>query len=76
MKSLVGKYNERKDDDILRSEVLEDFIEEIIDLYHALKKEKNSFGDMGIGFEEKIFYDILKALTMEPIAETMIIFQK
>jgi type I restriction enzyme, R subunit len=61
-KSLVDKYNERKEQDVLRSEVLEDFTDEIIDLYHALKKEKESFAEMGIDFEEKAFYDILKAL--------------
>ncbi len=62
MKSLVDEYNERKEEDVLRSEVLEDFTEEIIDLYHALKKEKESFNDMGIDFEEKAFYDILKTI--------------
>ena len=31
-------------------------------MYHALKKEKESFGDMGIDFEEKAFYDILKSI--------------
>jgi type I restriction enzyme R subunit len=60
--SLVEKYNERKEEDVLVSEVLEDFTDEIIDLYHALKKEKESFGDMGIDFEEKAFYDILKSI--------------
>ena len=58
--SLVEKYNERKEEDVLDSVVLENFTDEIIDLYHALKKEKESFGDMGIDFEEKAFYDILK----------------
>jgi type I restriction enzyme R subunit len=29
----------------------------------SLKNEKASFGDMGIDFEEKAFYDILKAIT-------------
>lgn len=62
MQSLVEKYNERKESDVLRSEVLDDFTEEIIDLYNALRKEKASFADMGIDFEEKAFYDILKAL--------------
>lgn len=62
MQTLVQKYNERKEDDVLVSNVLEDFTDEIIDLYHDLKKEKESFGDMGIDFEEKAFYDILKAL--------------
>lgn len=62
MEALVERYNERKEDDVLRSEVLEDFTDEIIDLFHALKSEKESFGEMGIDFEEKAFYDILKAL--------------
>jgi type I restriction enzyme R subunit len=59
--SLVERYNERKDD-TLQSEVLEDFTDEIIDLFYTLKKEKDSFGDLGIDFEEKAFYDILKQL--------------
>ena len=59
---LVQKYNERKEEDVLVSGVLEDFTDEIIDLYHALRKEKESFGDMGIDFEEKAFYDILKTI--------------
>jgi len=62
MKALVDAYNERKESDVLRSEVLEDFTDEIIDLYHAMKKERESFKDMGIDFEEKAFYDILKEL--------------
>lgn len=65
MQSLVEKYNERKESDVLRSEVLEDFTDEIIDLYYALKKEKTSFNEMGIDFEEKAFYDILKSLTVK-----------
>ena len=62
MQSLVERYNERKEADVLRSEVLEEFTDEIIDLYHALKKEKESFNELGIDFEEKAFYDILKSL--------------
>lgn len=46
-KSLVDKYNERKESDVLRSEVLEDFTDEILDLYYALKKEQQSFMDLG-----------------------------
>lgn len=61
MRVLVENYNERKAD-VLHSEVLEDFTDEIIDLYHELKREKESFSDMGIDFEEKAFYDILKAI--------------
>ncbi|MEJ8756371.1 HsdR family type I site-specific deoxyribonuclease [Pontibacter sp. H259] len=65
LKKLVEKYNERKEFDILQSEVLEDFTDEIIDLYHSLVKEKDSFHGMGIDFEEKAFYDILKAIAIK-----------
>ncbi len=65
MQSVVDKYNERKEGDVLRSEVLEEFTEEIIGLYYALKKEKESYAEMGIDFEEKAFYDILKALAIK-----------
>jgi type I restriction enzyme R subunit len=63
--AIVEKYNERKEDDVLVSSVLEDFSNEIIDLYHDLKTEMTSFEDMGIDFEEKAFYDILKSLSVK-----------
>jgi type I restriction enzyme R subunit len=60
--ALVNKYNERDEKDILRSEVLEGFSDEMIEMIHALHREKESFGEMGIDMEEKSFYDILKTL--------------
>ena len=65
LKALVVSYNERKEDDVLVSNVLEDFSDEIIDLIHLLKKERESFADLGIDFEEKAFYDILKELAIK-----------
>ena len=62
LKAIVDRYNDRKEQDVLVSNVLEDFTGEIIDLYEALKKEKASFADLNINFEEKAFYDILKAI--------------
>ncbi|HIL21451.1 MAG TPA: HsdR family type I site-specific deoxyribonuclease [Candidatus Thioglobus sp.] len=64
-KAIVEKYNERKEDDVLVSSVLEDFSNDIIELYHDLKTEMTSFADMGIDFEEKAFYDILKSLSVK-----------
>ncbi len=64
-KALVEAYNKRKEDDVLVSNVLDDFSGEIIDLIHALKKEKESFADLGIDLEEKAFYDILKGLAIK-----------
>ena len=63
--ALVERYNERKEQDTLVSDVLDDFTEEILDLIQALKEEKASFADLGINFEEKAFYDILKQLTIK-----------
>lgn len=63
--TLVEKYNERKENDVLVSNVLDDFTDEIIDLYYALQKEKESFVDLGIDFEEKAFYDILKTIAIK-----------
>ena len=63
--ALVEKYNERKENDVLVSSVLDDFTDEIIDLYYALQKEKESFSDLGIDFEEKAFYDILKTIAIK-----------
>ena len=63
--ALVDKYNDRSEQDVLQSTVLEDFTDEIIDLYHSMRKERESFEELGIDFEEKAFYDILKALTIK-----------
>jgi type I restriction enzyme R subunit len=63
--TLVEKYNERDEQDVLVSNVLEDFTDEIIDLFQALKVEKDSFNELGIDIEEKAFYDILKSLAIK-----------
>ena len=64
--AIVHKYNERDEADVLRSEVVDDFAEiitnKLYDLIGDLKVEMTSFTDLGINFEEKSFYDILKAL--------------
>ena len=61
--------------------VLNDFTDEIIDLYYALTKEKESFVDLGIDFEEKAFYDILKTIAIKydfsyPEDKLIITYQK
>ena len=63
--ALVEKYNDRDESNILVSGVLEDFSNEIIELYRALITEQGSFTDLGINFEEKAFYDILKSLMLK-----------
>ncbi|WP_016956256.1 type I restriction endonuclease subunit R [Catenovulum agarivorans] len=60
--ALVDLYNQRKEDEIFESNVHEDFSTEVFKLIDELKAEMSSFADMGINFEEKAFYDILKTL--------------
>ena len=65
MQSLVEKYNERKEDDVLRSEVYEEMAEHLTNLIWEVQKEFSSGDELGIDFEEKAFYDILKDLCIK-----------
>lgn len=62
LKNLVDLYNERKDFQAFQSDVLDDVADKFADLFNDLVKERNSFVELGIDFEEKSFYDILKAI--------------
>ena len=63
--TLVEKYNERDESDVLRSEELEGIANEIFELIEELRTEMNSFTNLGINIEEKAFYDILKVLAIK-----------
>jgi len=65
MNALVEKYNERDEQDTLRSEVIKDFTDEIINLYQELREDMLSSNSLGIDFEEKAFYDILLSLAQK-----------
>lgn len=62
LKRVVDQYNNRRKDEALANEVLDDVAEQLARLLEELKQEKNSFKAMGIDYEEKAFYDILKAV--------------
>lgn len=62
MRAVVDIYNNRRRDEAFANEVLDDVANQLADLLHELKKEKNSFENMGIDYEEKAFYDILLAV--------------
>lgn len=65
MQSLVERYNERKEDDVLRSEVYEEMAEHLTNLIWEVQKEFSAGDELGIDFEEKAFYDILKDLCIK-----------
>jgi len=61
MQAVVDRYNERKDN-VYSSEEFEEIANELTTLIMDLKAEFASGDDLGIDFEEKAFYDILKSL--------------
>lgn len=62
LKHVIDEYNNRRRDEAYANEVLDDVAEQLARLLEELKGEKESFKKMGIDFEEKAFYDILKAV--------------
>ena len=60
LKRVVDVYNNRRRDEAFANEVLDDVADQLAKLLEELKAEKDSFKSMGIDFEEKAFYDILK----------------
>ncbi|NCO62444.1 MAG: type I restriction endonuclease [Flavobacteriaceae bacterium CG18_big_fil_WC_8_21_14_2_50_34_36] len=65
METLVNKYNQRDENDILRSEVYEEMAEQLTNLIWEVYEEYKSGDSLGIDFEEKAFYDILKELCVK-----------
>ena len=67
MKIVVDKYNNRdasilvSNDDVI-NEFIDSLSEEARKILEDLKKDSEEFEKMGITFEEKAFYDILKAI--------------
>src|ERR1035437_962168 len=65
MQALVERYNQRDENDILRSEVYEEVAEQLTNLIWEAHKEFSAGDELGIDFEEKAFYDILKDLCIK-----------
>ncbi len=65
MQALVERYNNRDANDILRSEVYEEMANALTDLIWEVHKEFSAGDELGIDFEEKAFYDILKDLCIK-----------
>lgn len=60
LRRLVASYNDRRKEEAFASEVLDEVAEQLSELMQQLKAEKNSFEKLGIDYEEKAFYDVLK----------------
>ncbi len=62
LQRVVDSYNDRRKDEAYANAVLDDVAEQLSKLLSELRDEKKSFEGMGIDYEEKAFYDILKAV--------------
>jgi len=62
MTAIVDMYNARRKDKAFANEVLDDIAEQLTKLLEELGKDKLSFEELKISFEEKAFFDILEAL--------------
>ncbi len=65
MQALVERYNNRDANDILKSEVYEEMANALTDLIWEVHKEFSAGDELGIDFQEKAFYDILKELCIK-----------
>lgn len=65
MQALVDRYNDRDKNDVFRSEVYEEMANALTDLIWEVHKEFSAGDELGINFEEKAFYDILKELCIK-----------
>ena len=65
LNALVDKYNDRSDSAIFADEVLTEVANQMAELLKEINKEKKSFNELGITYEEKAFYDILIAVAKQ-----------
>lgn len=65
LNALVDKYNDRSDSAIFADEVLTEVASQMAELLKEINKERKSFKDLGITYEEKAFYDILIAVAKQ-----------
>src|SRR5574344_247152 len=65
LNELVVKYNDRSDNAVFADEVLTEVANQMADLLKEINSEKKSFEKLGITYEEKAFYDILKSIAKQ-----------
>lgn len=65
LNDLIDRYNDRKDSVAFADDVVTEVAHQMTELLKSLHAEKNSFAAMGITYEEKAFYDILKSIAQQ-----------
>jgi type I restriction enzyme, R subunit len=60
---LVDEYNSRRRSEAVHTDVLDAITNKFLELFDELRGDKDSFSKLGIDFEEKAFYDVLKIVS-------------
>ncbi|MCM1139249.1 MAG: type I restriction endonuclease subunit R [Muribaculum sp.] len=63
LKNLLKEYNDRSDDAVFAQQVMTAVTDGIKDLMEQINKERTSNEALGIDYEEKAFFDILKSVS-------------
>lgn len=65
LEDIVKKYNDRSDDAALANDVIDDVVGEMVKLMGDVANERTAGNSMGLSFEEKAFFDILKSVAVK-----------
>lgn len=62
LEDIVKRYNDRSDDAAFANDVIDDVVGEMVRLMADVANERTAGDSMGLSFEEKAFFDILKSV--------------
>lgn len=65
LEDIVKKYNDRSDDAALANDVIDDVVGEMVKLMEDVANERTAGNSMGLSFEEKAFFNILKSVAVK-----------
>jgi type I restriction enzyme R subunit len=62
LKDIVDSYNDRSEFQVLQSHVLDELADRLSSLFEDLKSEQKRSDELGVSYEERAFFDILKSI--------------
>mgnify|MGYP002624117888 CR=1 FL=1 len=65
LNAIIEKYNDRSDNTTLANEIIDAVVDEMAELLSDVVAEKTASDALGISFEEKAFFDILKSVAVK-----------
>lgn len=65
LEDIVKKYNDRSDNAAFANDVIDDVVGEMVRLMADVANERTAGDTMGLSFEEKAFFDILKSIAVK-----------